>query len=178
MNVLTTKKHVKKLYGRAYKVIKKELGEILAELTEEIYEEAKALGFDGDIRDLDEGWVEDYFAEYHPTTKYVFKKELSRKEARLFEALVADATGKIQSYQTAEKLLRNQVNTNSILLEDAVQKIVYKGAGVKKVKWMAEDDAKTCSICKELDGIIFPLDEVPNKPHHYCRCYLQPVKGK
>jgi SPP1 gp7 family putative phage head morphogenesis protein len=176
MNVLTTKKHVKKLYGRVYKVIKKELGEILAELTEEIYEEAKALGFDGDIRDLDEGWVEDYFAEYHPATKYVFKKELSRKEARLFEALVADAAGKIQSYQTAEKLLRNQVKVNSILLEDAVQKIVYKGAGVKKVKWIAEQDHKTCGICGELDGRIFFLDDAPIKPHPNCRCYFVPIK--
>lgn len=176
MNIVGTRKHVKKLYGKVYKVIKKELNEILQDLSEEIYDEAKALGFDGDIRDLDEAWIEEFFDEYNPATKYVFKNEIDRKEARLFESIVADVKNKIQSYKTAERLLNNQVKHNSILFEDAVQKIVYKDAGVKKVKWIAEDDRKTCSICRELDGVIFLLEDIPTKPHPNCRCYLIPIK--
>ncbi len=176
MNIVGTKKHIKKLYKTAYKDIKKELGKIIHELSQEIYDEALALGFDGDRRDLDEAWLEEFFEEYNPATKYVFKRELDRKEARLFESVIADVATKIQSYKTAERLLRNQVVTNSILFEDAVQKIVYKGAGVKKVKWIAEQDHKTCSICGELDGQIFFLADIPTKPHPNCRCYVVPIK--
>ncbi len=176
MNVLQTRKHIKKLYKSVDKNIKKEFSKILELLYEELYNEAKAFGFDGDIQDLDEGWIEEFFDEYNPTTKYVFSNELDRKESRLFESIVADIESKIQSYKTAERLLNNQVKHNSILLEDSVTKIAYKDAGVKKVKWIAEDDYKTCSVCRDLDQAFFLLEEVPFKPHPNCRCYIIPVK--
>jgi len=178
MNVIQTRKHIKKLYKSVYQAIKKELGEILEDLSAEIYDEASALGFDGELKDLDEAWIEEFFDEYNPTTKYVFSNELDRKESRLFESIVADIASKLQSYKTAERLLSNQIKHNSILFEDAVQKITYKGMGVKKVKWIAEDDHKTCSVCRALDQAIFLLEEVPFKPHPNCRCYLIPEKNE
>ena len=180
LNVIGVKKHVRKLYKDVYKAIKKEFVAILNPLYQEIYDEAVSLGFDGDPRDLDEAWVEEFFGEYNPVTHYVFSRELSRKESRLFEALVAtkDSTDavKMQSYKTAENVLIRQVKQYAIDLEDSVAKVVYKAVGVKKVQWVAEKDHKTCGECREMDGEIFDLDKAPSKLHHNCRCYYIPVR--
>ena len=135
------------------------------------------MGFDGEIGDLDEDFIEEFFEEYNPVTKYVFKNEISRKKSRLFESVVASTTGIHQSYKTAENLLTRQVKQYAVELEDSVQKKVYRDLGVEKVMWVAENDYKTCSVCNELDGEIFNLKDAPPKQHYNCRCVLVPVKG-
>ena len=178
--MLGIRKHISKLYKNVYKTIKKEFVAILSPLYQEIYDEALALGFDGELQDLDESWIEEFFDEYNPVTKYVFRNEMGRKESRLFESLVAtkDSTFAIksQSYQTAENVLTRQIKQYAIELEDAVAMAVYKAVGVKQVRWVAEHDRKTCGVCSELDGEIFPLTDAPPKQHINCRCYLIPVK--
>ncbi len=176
MNVVGVRKHIKKLYEKSYEIIIKEFFEILNPLYQEIYDEALALGFDGDLRDLDEGWIEDFFDEYNPVTKYVFSNEVGRKESYLFESVVADINTRHQSYLKAGKCLVRQVKQGAIDLEDAIAKKVYKDLGVEKVMWVAEDDYKTCGVCRDLDNEVFELDKAPPKQHHNCRCYLVPVK--
>ena len=134
------------------------------------------MGFDGDLGDIDEAWIEEFFKEYSPVTKYVFHNELERKFSRLFEALVADLESRLESYQSAEKLIISQVKQSAIEFEDELAKEVYKKFGVEKVKWVAEHDHKTCGDCSELDGQIFELHDVPPKQHYRCRCWLTPVK--
>ena len=175
MNITSIKKHVHKLYQDVYKIIKKEFMAILNPLYEEIYDEAVALGFDGDLRNLDEVWIEEFFSEYNPVTKYVFKNEIGRKESRLFESLVASSLEKTASYKTAENLLIRQVKQYAIDLEDSVTKTVYRDLGVKKVIWNAEHDHKTCGVCSEMDGEIFDLQDAPPKQHYNCRCYYSPI---
>ena len=177
MNILGIKKHVHKLYKDVYKIIKKEFLAVLNPLYQEIYDEALALGYDGDLRDLDEAWIEEFFDEYNPTTKYVFKSEIGRKESRLFEAIVASAATKTATYKTAENLLKRQVKQYSIDLEDSVAKTVYKDVGVEKVVWNAEQDHKTCGVCAEMDGQVFDLADLPPKQHYNCRCWYTPVKA-
>ena len=176
MNVPATRKHVAKLYGKVFRIIQNEFLSILNPLYQEIYEEALALGFDGDMRELDEGWIEDFFEEFNPVTKYVFKNEMGRKESRLFESLVASSKERIQSYKTAENLLKKQVEQYAIELEDSVTKTAFRDAGVGKVQWVTEHDHKTCGVCSELDGKIFDLADAPPKQHYRCRCYLIPVR--
>ena len=176
LNIVQTKKQVHKLYKDIYKIIKKEYASILNPIYQEIYDEALALGFDGDLKDLDEGWIEEFFDEYNPVTKYVFNNEIGRKESRLFEALVASKLEKEASYKTAENLLIKQIKQYSIDFEDKIAKTVYKDLGVEKVVWVAEQDHRTCGICSELDGEIFLLKDAPPKQHYQCRCYLIPVK--
>lgn len=178
MNILQVKKHVSELYKSSYKTIVKEYENVANSIYQEIYDEAVALGFEGDIRDLDEAWIEEFFSEYSPTTKYVFSNEIDRKKSRLFEALIASESERFLNYKKAEKLLTQQINQYSIELEDEIAKTVFKDLGVKKVQWVAEDDHKTCSVCNELDGKIFKLKEAPPKQHHNCRCYLIPVREK
>jgi hypothetical protein len=74
MNVLAVKRHVHKLYQSIDKAVKKEFMNVLKPLQTEIYDEALALGFDGVLRDLDQGWIEEFFEEFDPVTGYVFKK--------------------------------------------------------------------------------------------------------
>ena len=180
LDIVGIKKHISKLYKNVYRTIKKEFVAILNPLYEEIYDEAVALGFDGDMEDLDEAWIEEFFDEYNPVTKYVFSNEMGRKESRLFEALVAtrDTTNanKVQSYKTAENLLNRQVKQYAIELEDSVAMVVYKAVGVQKVQWVAEKDHKTCGECREMDGEIFNIQDAPPKLHHNCRCYYIPVR--
>ena len=177
MNIVGTKKHVRKLYRDVYKIIKKEFAAVLNPIYREIYDEAVALGYDGDIRDLDEAWIEEFFDEYNPVTKYVFKSEIGRKESRLFEAIVASSAERMQSYKTAENLLKRQVKQYAIDLEDKIAKTVYKDLGVEKVIWVAEIDHRTCGVCAELDGQIFDLFDIPPKQHYNCRCWYTPVKA-
>lgn len=176
MNVAGVSKHIQKLYNKSYKIIKNEFMAILGPLYDEIYTYAISLGFDGKREELDEKWIESYFKEYNPTTKQVFKNEIDRKKSYLFESVVADPDTDFESYAKAERLLNNQVKQCGIDIEDAVVRIVYKTLGVKKVKWVAEDDYKTCAVCNKLDNQVFDLDKAPPKQHHNCRCYLIPVK--
>ena len=176
MNIAQTKKHIDKLYKSVFKAVKNEFLAILNPLYQEIYDEAIALGFDGDLRDLDEAWIEEFFDEYNPVTKYVFSNEVDRKKSRLFESLVASTKERHQSYKTAENLIIRQIKQYAVELEDAVAKTVYKDVGVEKVEWVAEHDHKTCGVCSELDGEVFNLKDAPDKQHPNCRCYLIPVK--
>lgn len=176
MNVIQTKKHINKLYKSVYKIIKKEFVKVLNPISEVIYTEALEVGFDGDIRELDEGFIEEFFEEYNPVTKYVFNNEINRKNSRLFESLVASTNERHQSYKTAENLINKQVKQYATDLEDKVAMAVYKAVGVKKVMWVAEDDHKTCGVCNALDGEIFDIKDAPPKQHYNCRCVLIPVK--
>lgn len=176
MNVIQVKKHVDKLYKGIFKIIKNELLAVANDIYAEVVDEAIALGFDGDLGDIDEAWIEEFFKEYSPVAKYVFANEIDRKNSRLFEALVASLEERLDSYATAEKLLVRQVKQCGIEFEDNIVETAYEDLGVQKVQWVAEHDNKTCDVCAELDGEIFNLEDVPPKPHINCRCYLIPVK--
>ena len=176
MNVVQTKKHVNKLYEKVLKIIKSEFLAVANDIYAEVADEVIELGFDGDLADIDEGWIEEFFEEYSPITKYVFINELERKFSRLFEALIADLEGRLKSYESTENSIIKQVQQKGIELEDKLEKETYEKFGVKKVVWVAEDDGKTCGVCNELDGEIFELDDVPPKQHINCRCYLIPVE--
>lgn len=176
MNVMQIKKHVHKLYKAIYKTVKQEFLKIINDIYQTIYDEAVDMGFDGDMRNLDEAWIEEFFDEYNPVTKYVFSNEIDRKDSRLFEALVASELERLKSYAYAERLITNQVEQYAIDLEDSIAKVVYEDVGVNKVQWAAEHDHKTCGVCSELDGQIFELNAAPPKQHYQCRCYLIPVK--
>jgi actin-like ATPase involved in cell morphogenesis len=82
MNIVGVRKHINKLYKNVYKTVKDEFLKVAKEVEQDIYEEVIALGFDGDLRDIDEAWVEGFFNAYNPVTKYVFSNELDRKKSR------------------------------------------------------------------------------------------------
>ena len=109
MNILQTKKHIDKLYKKIFKIIKNEFLAVANSIYQEVGDEAIEMDFDGDLGNIDETWVEEFFKEYSPVTKYVFRNELERKFSRLFEALIADLEERLNSYETAEKQIVKQI---------------------------------------------------------------------
>lgn len=57
-------------------------------------------------------------------------------------------------------------------VSDSAQMKAFVDAGIVKVKWVTEKDNRVCLVCKERDGKVYKIDEVPQKPHYFCRCYL------
>ena len=175
MNIAQTRAHIKKLYKSVNSIIEKEYASVINSIYKEIYDEALALGFEGEPSDLDTAWIEEFFGGYNPVTKYVFSNEMDRKESRLFESVVASSKEVMQSYKTAERLLTNQIKQSAIDIEDAIVILAYTDVGVQRLRWVSEHDSKTCSVCDEMDGAIFDISDVPPKQHINCRCYLVPV---
>lgn len=176
MNVLQTKKHVEKLYDRCYKDTLKDFKAALPGIVSYILSVARDYGFDGEVSELQDNFIEHIFEEYNPVTKYVYNSEFDRKQARLFEAIVALPIGTEQSYKTAENLLERQIKEYGVLIEDKVSKEIYSELGVEYVRWVTEKDGKVCHICKDLSDTVYKIDEAPEKAHINCRCYLVPVK--
>jgi len=55
----------------------------------------------------------------------------------------------------------------------------YKGAGIKKVRWLAAASERTCEICNALHGQVFDINTVSPPPAHpRCRCSLLSVIEK
>ena len=128
-------------------------------------------------------YVDKWLASYDPVTKYVYDHEVERKESRLFEAVVADGASGSQrgleaDYAASERLWTNMVRQYTIDIEDYAARTAYDDADVDRVMWMSERDNRVCEDCQALDGLVFRLDRVPDKPHYGCRCKLKPWRGK
>lgn len=114
-------------------------------------------------------------------TKYVYENELERKQARFFESIVADVEAKDRhemeaDYKAAENAWKRQTRQAMIDTEDRAAVTAYRDAGVEEVMWISVCDNRTCEECSAMNGLIFPVDSVPDKPHYNCRCHLEPVK--
>ena len=125
-------------------------------------------------------WLDGIQSENNPVTKYVYVTEAERKRARFFESLVADAESRQRremenDYRAAENAWIRQTRQAMIDIEDRAVLTAYRDAGVRKVRWNSQKDDKVCKECGRLDGMIFPIDAVPDKPHYNCRCTIEPV---
>lgn len=127
--------------------------------------------------DIDADWVLDYLEETDPVTLYKFFPEVGRKKQRLIEALAATTKRKTE----IDKALRYwtlQSSQYAIDITDAATLKAYKDAGIKKVRWVTEDDDRVCKTCGPRHNKVYDIDKVPSKPHFNCRCMLLPVKEK
>jgi len=113
---------------------------------------------------------------YNPVTKYVFKNELDRKRSRFAEGVIASDTPR-EEVELAKRLLAGM---NKQLLDDLTFDTVvlaYKDDGVEKVRWITAPDDRRCAECKSRHNKIYPIDNIPPKPHLHCRCYVTKVRG-
>lgn len=118
---------------------------------------------------------------YNPITCYLYKREAERKRLRMSEEvsttrLFLDHPKYRKVVERALNLWYTQSTQYAIDISDYAVTEVFKEAGVEKVRWIAEDDEKTCKVCRALDGKIFPITDFPDKPHYNCRCYLVPYR--
>lgn len=129
---------------------------------------------------INEKWLNKFHMEYNPVTKYVYENELERKEARFFESIVADVEAEDRhemeaDYKAAENAWNRQTRQAMIDTEDRAAITAYEDAGITKVMWITQRDERVCKECIARNGMIFPIDQVPEKPHYGCRCYLRPI---
>ena len=109
---------------------------------------------------------------YNPVTKYIYRNEMERKRSRFAEGVIASDRPN-EEVALAKRLM---IATNKQFAEDATFAAVvqaYKDDGVEKVRWVTAEDDKRCVECKARHGKINPINNIPPKPHRFCRCYIE-----
>lgn len=115
--------------------------------------------------------VEEILTGYDPVSKYVFMHEMDRRAARLFEALMSSETPTAE-VDTAKRSMALAYHIYAVRVTDEAAVRAMKDSGVKKVRWVAEDDSHTCKVCHKRDNNVYDIDSIPPKPHINCRCWL------
>lgn len=116
-------------------------------------------------------WLIAFLDGYDPVTGYVFFHELERKRARFAEGTVAGTED-----GTAKRLLAAMLAQYAIEITDEAMKAQWQQEGIEKVRWVSKESPKRCKVCQERHGKVYPIRDVPPKPHLHCRCTLEPVK--
>ena len=122
---------------------------------------------------LEEMWLSGFLEGYSPVTKYVFTKEVDRKRARLYEALIA-THGSSKEIDNALRYWSKMIAEYAVEITDAATIAAFDDLGITEVEWFTEEDERVCKECGKRHGKVYPIDAIPPKPHWGCRCYLLP----
>ena len=123
---------------------------------------------------ITEDWVIDMLEDYDLVTLYQFDNEVERKKQRTVESIMANHN----KNEAIDKSLRLWSQQLAQYADNSVVRATIDGfrdAGVKYVKWVSERDERVCQVCHDLDGKVFPIDDVPPPAHYHCRCVLVAV---
>lgn len=119
-------------------------------------------------------WVLAVMAAYNPVTKYIYDNEVERKRSRFAESVIASETPR----EDIDRGLRLWVAQNKQLADDITFDAIvqaYEDDGVTEVKWVTHHDDRRCAVCRSRHGRIYPIGDIPPKPHPRCRCYVTRV---
>lgn len=142
---------------------------------------AKAAGYEGSPENrINTMWVAALLGSYNFVSGYLYESEAERKRLRLGEQMMTareylNRTLYNDSVRRSANLWWTQASHYMLEAVDEATIDGYKDAGVGKVKWNTEIDGRECSVCRERNGKIYEVGNVPPKPHRNCRCYLTPV---
>ena len=125
---------------------------------------------------IDRKWVDKFLNRYDPIAKYIFKQETDRKRSRHTEAVIASETPDKET-DTALRYWSNMFRQFADAIADAAFNQGLKDDEIKKVRWRTEQDNRVCLECKAREGKIYPISQVPPKPHIGCRCWLEKANG-
>ena len=131
--------------------------------------------------EIDREWLLGVLAGYNLVTGYIYKSEADRKRLRLNEQiLTAREYSNREMFQDGLRRSANLWWTQTVqygisVVDEATIK-GFKDIGVKRVRWIATEDEKTCPVCGARDNKIYPINKIPPKLHYGCRCYIVPVK--
>ena len=185
--------YLNRQYGRMFRKAASFDALNIIDISHEIYDEAYALAEQeairlvesvyGTYRREDEGtavfdavsFVLALVLAYNPVTKYVFKNEIDRKRARFAESMMASTTP-AEEIARAKRLL---AATNAQFMDDVTFDTLiqaYRDNDTEQVQWVTAVDDRRCKQCAALHGKIFPIDQVPSKPHIHCRCWVREVR--
>lgn len=164
---------------RLLKANKKAFLKIAKEASEEAADDVKAIGIKAKPITTDEKYVDGILGEYNPVTGYLYYPEADRKRARLTEALMAAVIASVRAdYHKELKKFANLWHTQTLqygeTMVDKTRQKTFEKNGIKYVRWITQGDEKVCSECKERNGKIYPVGNIPAKPHYRCRCWIEP----
>lgn len=125
-------------------------------------------------------WVVALLGAYNFVSGYLYESEAERKRLRLAEQMLTarEYLNRTQYNDSIRRSANLWWTQASHYMLDAVDKATldgYEDSGVKRVVWHTEIDGRECSVCRERNGQIYEIDNVPPKPHRNCRCYYTPV---
>lgn len=83
-------------------------------------------------------------------------------------------------FDSMERLIRTLVMSESTAIGSLARKMIFKELGVKKYRYYAREDERTCEHCGALHGLVFPISAyevgVTASPiHPNCRCWEVPI---
>ena len=173
----------KNMLERLLKANKKAYLKIAKEATEEATDDIKAIGVMAKPISTDEKYVDGVLGEYNPVTGYLYYSEADRKRSRLSEALItAMIIGARADYHNELRKFANLWHTQTLqygeTMVDHTRVETFKKNKIKYVRWITQGDEKVCKECRERNGVLYPINHIPAKPHYRCRCWIEPVLEK
>lgn len=147
------------------------------EIAGEIQKGRKLKDLEDSVDELAEMYLAGLLGNPNAVTKYVYDAEVLRKRDRAKESVLSVPT-KAQKQLELEKHVRyfQQMTgwyTDFVSQDAEIQ--AMDDSGVKKVKRHEHNDKKTCEVCLDADGEIYPIDKIPEIPHLRCRRWFTPV---
>lgn len=132
------------------------------------------------IEEIAEMYLGNLLETPHPLTHYVYETEVVRKRDRTAEAVNAVDGQADKDYELKKGLsFWSQMTAWYVdAVSDGATLEAFKAMGIKYVQWHTSPDDSVCADCRALDGVVFEIDNIPDKPHLNCRCYLTPVKRR
>ena len=182
LNVVNTRKVTQEMYDRLLANNETVYLGAARKAYDKAAKSAKAAGYSGEEgTKIDGSWLEAFLIGYNLVTGYLYGREADRKRLRLNEQILTarefDSRELFNSsLQKAANLWWTQTVQYGISVVDEATLAAFKDMGVKKVRWDAADDEKTCPTCGSRDGKIYDILKVPPKPHYNCRCMLALVE--
>ena len=132
---------------------------------------------------INEMWLIGLLGAYNFVSGYLYESEAERKRLRLAEQMLTareylNRTLYNDSIRRSANLWWTQTAHYMLDAVDTATLDGYRDSGVEKVKWNTNIDGRECKTCRERNGKVYPIDNVPPKAHRNCRCYLTPVPKK
>lgn len=182
LNVVSTKRTTKEMFDRLLALNEKSYLKVAEDAYRKAVKSAKASGFSSEEEESpDSDWLLAVLLGYNLVTGYIYGKESERKRLRLNEQILTareyDSRNMYrESLRKSANLWYTQTAQYGVSVVDSATLKGFRDMGVKKVRWIAVGDDRTCSDCDDKNNKIYKLSEVPDKTHYQCRCYLEPVK--
>ena len=129
------------------------------------------------LEELMEMELANLLSEPNEVTHYTYAEEVLRKRDRAEEAIFSVPTRaqKQLEIDKAVRIFMQQTRFYTDLTFDRASYMALKGNGVERVRWHTQRDGKVCGDCDERDGVVYPINQVPPKPHPNCRCIIVPA---
>ena len=131
-----------------------------------------------DIDDLFEMYLAGLLDEPNENTHYVYSTEILRKRDRAKEAILSIPTKAMKQIEM-DKQIRYALQMFGWYFDFVSQDAeiqAFIDEGITEVERHEMNDGKTCRTCREADGDIYDVRDIPPLPHLRCRRWFTPVE--